>query len=94
MSVIVRIGQKKAILCASEWRCADLRLEVELQTALETWIAKTGGPPLKETDPDHFAAAAMAGELGFEVMSSVKPKGKAAQTSYWKRRQLPLPFFT
>lgn len=94
MSVIVRIGHKKAILCASEWRCADLRLEVELQSALETWIARTGGPPLKESDPDHFAAEAMASDLGFEVISSLKPKGKAAQTSYLKRRQLPLPFYT
>lgn len=93
MSVIVRIGQKKAILCASEWRCADLKLEAELQDALECWIERTGGPPLKDPDPDHFAAQAMAGEMGFEVMASLKPKGKAARTSYLNRRQIRLPFW-
>lgn len=92
MSVLVRFGRKKAILCAGKWSCADPRLEEQLQNALEIWVQKTGGPPIGYADPDKYTAEAMRHELDFEVVLSHKPKSRAAQTAYLSKRQIRLPF--
>lgn len=93
MSVIVRIGRKKAILCSGEWTSADTRLEEQLQAGLEIWIHKTGGPPIGHPDPDHYAAEALRDELGYEIVLSNKPKRGAAGNAYLGKRQIKLPFF-
>ncbi len=92
MSVIIRIGRKKAILCAGKWSCADTRVETQLQDALDVWIQKTGGPPIGNSDPDRFAAEAMQQELEYEVMLANPPKSRVPQTVYLFKRQLPLAF--
>ena len=92
MSVIVRIGRKKAILCAAKWRCADLRLEERLQAALDIWVQKTGGPPMNHKDPDKFAAEAIRHEVEYELLLSSRPKGRTAHTAYLAKRQIRLPF--
>ncbi|GAB4419060.1 MAG: hypothetical protein OHK0021_23950 [Bryobacter sp.] len=93
MSVLVRIGRKKAILCEAMWKAADLELETQLQHATEIWIQKTGGPPLSHKDPDLFAAEALKPELGFEIAAKTPPKGKAARRAYLAKRQIRLPFY-
>lgn len=93
MSVIVRIGRKKAILCAGKWSCADLTLEQHLQSGLDAWIQKTGGPPIKHSDPDLYSAEAIATQMGFELHLSTKPRGRSARTAYLEARQIRLPFF-
>ena len=92
MSVIVRIGRKKAILCDARWRCADLRLEEQLQASLDIWVQKTGGPPMAHKDPDRFAAEAVSQEIEFELLMCSRPKGRSARSAYLSKRQIRLPF--
>lgn len=92
MSVLVRIGRKKAILCGGKWSCADARLEERLQVALDIWVQKTGGPPIGNLDPDKYAAEAIRHEMEFEVVLSNRPKSRQAQTAYLSKRQIRLPF--
>jgi hypothetical protein len=94
MSVLVRVGRKKAILCSGRWSCADTRLEEQLQAALDIWVQKTGGPPMGDTDPDQYAAEALSAEMCYEVVLSNKPKRKAtvARRAYFHKRQFTLPF--
>jgi hypothetical protein len=93
MSVLVRIGRKKAILCAGKWSCADTRVEEQLQAALEIWVQKTGGPPIGNPDPDKYAAEAIRHEMDFEVILANKPKSHKPQNAYLSKRQIRLPFF-
>lgn len=92
MSVLVRIGRKKAILCAGKWSCADLRLEEQLQASLDIWVQKTGGPPIGHADPDKFAAEAIRHEMAYEVILSNRPKSRGPQSAYVTKRQIRLPF--
>ncbi|WP_031496041.1 hypothetical protein [Bryobacter aggregatus] len=92
MSVLVRIGRKKAILCGGKWSSADPRVEDQLQNSLDMWVQNTGGPPLGHRDPDQFAADAIRSDLGYEVLIASKPKGRTAQTAYFSKRQMALPF--
>lgn len=93
MSVLVRLGRKKAFLCEAVWRCSDLEIERQFQEALEIWIHKTGGPPLSNKDPDSYAAAALADELGYEITHVTPPKGRKARNAYLAHRQIRLPFY-
>jgi hypothetical protein len=93
MSVLVRLGRKKAFLCEAVWRCSDIEIEQQLQQALEIWIHKTGGPPMSNKDPDSFAAGALADECGFEVTHVTPPKGRKARNAYLAHRQIRLPFY-
>ncbi len=93
MSVLVRIGRKKAILCSGKWTSADPRLEEQLQAALDIWIHKSGGPPIGHTDPDHFAAHAIQAESNYEIVLSSKPRRTLAKNAYLAKRQIRLPFF-
>jgi hypothetical protein len=92
MSVIVRIGRKRAILSAGKWSSADRQLEQRLQAGFDAWIEETGGPPMSHADPDYYAAEAMASTLGYELHLSAKPRGRTARTAYLERRQIRLPF--
>jgi hypothetical protein len=93
MSVLVRHGRKKAILCEAIWKAADAEWESHLQNSLEIWIQRTGGPPPSNKDPDLFAAHALAQEIGFEIANTTPPKGRAARNAYMAKRQLRLSFF-
>ncbi|MFN9432153.1 MAG: hypothetical protein ACK6DX_18650 [Acidobacteriota bacterium] len=93
MRVIVRLGRKKAILCAGQWSCADRRVEEQLQAALEIWIHKTGGPPIGHGDPDLCTAEALSGEFGFEIVLRNKPRRGTAGQAYLEKRQIRLPFY-
>jgi hypothetical protein len=93
MSVLVRLGRKKAFLCEAVWRSSDLELERQLQDALEIWIHRTGGPPMNSKDPDSFAASALQAEIGYDITHTTPPKGRAARTAYFSRRQIKLPFY-
>jgi hypothetical protein len=93
MSVLVRIGRKKAILCAGSWSCADPRLEEQLQAALEIWVQKTGGPPIGNPDPDKYAAEAIRLEMDYEILISNRPKRSNVKNAYLAKRQIRLPFF-
>ena len=84
MSVIVRLGRKKAILCAGQWSCADRRVEEQLQAALEIWIHKTGGLPIGHGDPDLCTAEALSGEFGFEIVLRNKPGGAQRGRHIWR----------
>lgn len=45
MSVLVRIGNRKAIFRTGVWLCSDPGTETLLNQATESWILSTGGPP-------------------------------------------------
>ncbi len=92
MSVLVRIGRAKAILCGGKWTCANPRLEERLQSHLEIWIQKTGGPPIGNDDPDKFAADATSREMNFKVLLNSRPKRRLARSAYLAKRQIRLPF--
>ena len=93
MSVLVRIGRKKAILCAGKWSCSDLRLEEQLQASLEIWVQKTGDPPMGNPDPDKYAAEAIRLEMDFEIVISNRPKRSNVHNAYLAKRQIRLPFY-
>ncbi len=92
MSVLVRVGRKKAILCDGKWTSADARLEEQLQGSLDLWLVKSGGPPVGHADPDLFVAQALTAECGLEIVLSEKPRRAKARHAYLAKRQLWLPF--
>ena len=92
MSVLVRIGRNKAILCGGRWTCADTRVEEQLQSFLDIWVQKTGGPPIGHYDPDKYAADAICLDLGFDVLLNSRPKRRIAHGAYLSKRQIRLPF--
>ena len=92
MSVLVRIGRKKAILCAAKWSCADPRLEEQLQAALDIWVQKSGGPPIGSPDPDKYAAEAIRIEMDYDILISNRPTNRKVQNAYLAKRQIRLPF--
>jgi hypothetical protein len=92
MSVLVRFGNRKAILRWGEWWSADRALEAELNEETSRWIRQTGGPPLRDRDQERTVAVEMAarfdGRLGVHVKSR---SGKSTQR-FFEQRQLVIDF--
>jgi len=92
MSVLVRIGKRKAFLRRGEWFSSDLELESLLNTATTAWIQETGGPPLQDNNPEKTVAKEIIQRLGGRIVRRVPPSPKHTARIYISRRQLNLDF--
>lgn len=88
MSVLVRIGARKAVLRDGKWLCADAETEARLNEATESWIAETGGPPIADNDPERTVANTIGKLLGGRVLLHVPANPQRSRKLYFDRRQL------
>ena len=80
MSVLARIGNRKAIFRTGEWICSDSHTESLLNRATESWIVATGGPPLNHPDPEHAAAYEVIRQVGGEITVHIPAANRRAGT--------------
>ena len=92
MSVLVRIGNRKAIFRTGEWICSDSGTESLLNEATESWIIATGGPPLNHPDPEHAAAHEVIRQVGGEIRVHVPAANPRMRRLFFGRRQMRLDF--
>ena len=92
MSVLVRIGTRKAVLRRGEWLSADTRLESLLNATTTNWIQQTGGPAIQDRDPERTVAKEISRRLGGRIVLRIRPSRKHTSRIYISRRQLNLDF--
>ena len=92
MSVLVRIGNRKAILRWGEWWSADKELERQLNEATTSWIRETGGPPLKDRDQERTVAVEMARRYEGRLALHVKSRSGKSTQRFVEQRQMVLEF--
>jgi hypothetical protein len=92
MSVLVHIGNRKAILRRGEWMCADTQLESLLNTTTKTWIQETGGPPIQDRDHERTVAREITRRLGGRIALRIPSSPKRSAQIYISHRQLELDF--
>jgi hypothetical protein len=92
MSVLIQVGQRKAILRQGEWRCADPHMENWLNVETKRWIQQTGGPRLEDADHEAAVAREMARRLGGRILLRVRTRGSGNAVAYIPYRQLELEF--
>jgi hypothetical protein len=90
MSVMVRFGNRKAILCQARWQAADTALETMLNEATQQWLAETGGPPLGDADPDFTTALTVGIAHGGRIHRNIPSRRPITRQVYMKARQIPL----
>lgn len=88
MSVLVRIGTRKAILREGMWLCADPEIEDRLNEATESWITTTGGPPISDSDPELTVAKTIGARFGARILVHVEPHAGRSREIYFNRRQM------
>lgn len=88
MSVIVRFGSRKAILCAGEWTAADRVLEERLNQATQSWLRETGGPAIGDADPDFTTAMTIGVAHGGKIHRHVARP--STQRVYLQARQMEM----
>ena len=91
MSVLVRIGNRKAIFRTGVWVCSDSGTESLLNQATESWILSTGGPPLDHPDPEHAAANEVIRRVGGEITVHI-PAHRRMRRHFFGRRQMRFEF--
>ena len=91
MSVLVRIGNRKAIFRTGVWICSDPGTETLLNEATESWIMATGGPPLNHPDPEHAAAHEVITRVGGAITVHIPAHGRMRK-QFFSRRQMRLDF--
>lgn len=92
MSVLIQVGQRKAILRQGEWRSADPRLENWLNSETKRWIQQTGGPRLDQADHEIGIAEEMACRLGGRVLLRLRSREAGNPETYIPYRQLEFEF--
>lgn len=92
MSVLIRVGATKAIFRAGTWVSCDRLLESRLNQVTTDWIAQTGGPSLRERDPERACAEAVATLTGGEVVRHVPSRGPKTREMFVSRRQMSFGF--
>jgi hypothetical protein len=90
MSVIMRFGSRKAILCGSRWQAADRALEIALNDATRRWLVETGGPSIGDTDPDYTTARVIGLAHGGRIHRSLAMSRGTSRDAYLNARQLDL----
>lgn len=90
MSVIVRFGRRKAILCGARWTAADGGLEEKLNRETRQWLRETGGPPLGDGDPDYTTALAMGRAHGGRIQRHLMSGRASTREAYARVRQMEL----
>lgn len=92
MSVLIQVGQRKAILRQGEWRSADRSLENWLNSETKRWIQQTGGPQLEEADHENAIAEEMACRLGGRILLRLRSRQPGNAATYLAYRQLEFEF--
>jgi len=92
MSVLIRVGDRKAILRHGIWISADRSLEQQLNETTSHWISQTGGPRIEAADQEGIVAQEMAYRFGGTVYLKTKPKGDQSARHFLKQRQMALLF--
>ena len=92
MGVVLRVGKQKAFLRNGEWRCANPRLEHDLNETTRVWIEETGGPALRSTDPELDVAQAVAGKVNGRILQHSPADPKVSYHIYLSRRQTTFSF--
>lgn len=90
MSVIVRFGTRKAILCGSRWQAADRELEDRLNAQTAEWLRETGGPPLNDRDPDLTTAMQVGFANGGKIHRHIPSDHASTLRPYIEARQMSL----
>jgi len=90
MSVIMRFGTRRAILCGARWKAADPSLERALNEATAAWLRETGGPELGDRDPDFTTALKIGLARGGCMHRHAAPENGMAREVYLRARQLPM----
>jgi hypothetical protein len=91
MSVLVRIGNRKAIFRTGVWISSDPGTETLLNEATDSWILATGGPPLNHPDPEHAAAHEVIRRVGGAITVHI-PAHRRMRKHFFTRRQMRLEF--
>ena len=92
MSVLIRVGATKAIFREGEWVSCERLLEARLNEVTSTWIEETGGPSLRDGDPERACAQAVASLVGGVVVKHLPSRGKSMHEMFLGRRQMTLDF--
>lgn len=90
MSVIMRFGARRAILCGSRWTAADPALENTLNDATRQWLQETGGPPFEDADPDFTTAMVIGISHGGRIHRHLPSDKPATRNAYVNARQMNL----
>jgi hypothetical protein len=90
MSVIMRFGSRKAILCGARWLAADRDLEALLNDATRKWLQETGGPALGDADPDYTTARVIGTAHGGRIHRTLSSERISSRDAYLSARQLGL----
>jgi hypothetical protein len=90
MSVIMRFGTRRAILCGARWKAADPSLERVLNDATKVWLRETGGPAIGDRDPDFTTALKVGVECGGAMHRHASPANGYAREVYLRARQLSM----
>ena len=92
MSVLLRIGNRKAFLAAGQWTSASARLERELNEATRTWFQETGGPPIRDPEQERAVAEEMARRFQGDVAVYLRSASRASSKAFLQQRQMQLDF--
>lgn len=90
MSVIMRFGNRKAILCGARWQAADRDLESALNDATRRWLSETGGPAIGDADPDYTTACVIGIARGGRIHRALATGRGSSRDAYLSARQLGL----
>lgn len=92
MSVLIRVGKRKAILRRGRWLAADRRLEDRLNSETRRWIQATGGPAFSEDDQEGAVAREIARRFGGRVRLHLRSRTASSAQAYLRHRQLEFDF--
>jgi len=86
------VGSRKAIFRDGAWVSCARPLEVQLNAVMAAWIEETGGPSLKDGDPERSCARAVAERVGGQVLRHIPSRGHRMHDMFLSRRQMTLSF--
>jgi|GEM_PF-546367 len=92
MSVLIRVGIRKAILRAGEWVSADPALERLLNETTSAWIRETGGPRLDDREPEKTVAREMAERFHGQLLIYLRTRNRVSMETFVRKRQLEFNF--
>lgn len=90
MSVMMRFGARKAILCGASWTAADPELEHTLNFATREWLRETGGPTLGDSNPELTTAQVIGISHGGRVQRFLLSRRASTRDAFLRARQLEL----
>lgn len=93
MSVMVRVGRRKAFFRDATWRSSDLRLEALLNEMTQRWLRDTGGPPLGDYDQELAVAREIARQAGGRIGAHVRSDSQALKRQFFAHRQMEFAFW-